>query len=229
MNRKINSISNISAYPGLYFHVYKSYITTDMSAIKIYNKKEKKYALYFFIKLFVFSFLIWVLQCSDNLYSSRSWNYDNDLKNVLNLGAKRLLAEKVYKIGQGKEKLKFCEQKCIVETELEQRNGQEEIEKYINEEQESEIEEKNGDEDEVKYSEKTLGKHNINPKSCSLYSASILSFASFILFIIYVYIIDPEIQRVGFLCINLSILIFSVNLIMEEIKTKLKGKLQLSN
>ncbi|CRG85153.1 fam-h protein [Plasmodium relictum] len=224
MNRKINSISNISAYPGLYSYIYRGYITTDMLTIKIYNKKEKKYTLDFLIKFFIFSFLIWVLQCSNNWYSFRSWNYKDNSKNVLNLGANRLLAEKIYKTGQGKEELKLCEQQCIVEAELEQGNGQNKTEKYINAEQESKIEAKQVDK-EPKYNEKTLGKYNNILKACSLHFASILSFTSFLLSIIYIHYPDMEIQRIYFLGINLSVIIFSVLLIIEEIKIKHKGKL----
>ncbi|CRG85694.1 fam-h protein [Plasmodium relictum] len=223
MNRKINSILNISAYPGLYSHVYKGYITTDMPTIKIYNQKEKKYTLDFLIKLFIFSFLIWVLQCSNNWYSFRSWNYKNNSKNILNLGANRLLAEKIYKVGQGKEELKLCEQQCKVETELEQRNGQREVEEHIDVEQESEIEAKQANK-KVKYNEKILERYNIS-KICSLYFASILSFTSLLLSIIYTYSPDLEFQRLSFLYIDLSVILFSVLLILEEIKIKHRVKL----
>ncbi|CRG84374.1 fam-h protein [Plasmodium relictum] len=222
MNKKSNDISNIIAYPGFNSHVYKDYITTYMPAIKIFIKKKKRYSLDFLKFFFIFSFLIWVLQCFSNRYSFGSWNYKNDSKNLLNLGAKRLLAEKVYKIGQEREELKFCEQQCKVETELEQINGQKEIEDYLRVEQESEIESKQEDK-EVKYNEKTSGKYNNISKVFSLSFASILSFSSFLLSIIDSYLSEPEIQRIYIICINLSIIIFSVLLAIEEFKIKHKG------
>ncbi|CRG85174.1 fam-h protein [Plasmodium relictum] len=227
MNKKMNDIFNIIAYFGLYSNVYKGYITTDVFTIQIYHKKEKKYILYFLKKLFIFSFLIWALQCFNNWYSFRSWNYKNN-SNILNLGANRLLAEKIYKIGQGKEELKLCEQQYKVKTELEQNNGQKEIEECIDAEQESGIEAKKEDK-ELKCNKKTLKKYNNISKVCSLYFAFILSFISFLLSIINVNAQEPEIERIIFLCINLSVIIFSVLLIMEKIKIKHKEKLQLSN
>ncbi|CRG85562.1 fam-h protein, partial [Plasmodium relictum] len=90
---KSNTISNISVYPECNAYIAKGFITTDMSTLKIYNKKEKKNISNFSIKFFIFAFLIWILQCSNTWSSFRSWNYKNDSKHISNLGAKRSLAE----------------------------------------------------------------------------------------------------------------------------------------
>ncbi|CRG85772.1 fam-h protein [Plasmodium relictum] len=142
MNRKNNiiHISNFRIYSRYYFRVAKGFITSNMSTLKIYGKRKKINIIYFLIKFFIFTLLIWILQCSSN-DSCRPWNYENDLKYVLNLAAKRSLTESKDKIIQNRV-LKYYEQKSIMTTYLEQSNGQNKIKQNMNSEQENEIETK---------------------------------------------------------------------------------------
>ncbi|CRG84321.1 fam-h protein [Plasmodium relictum] len=225
MNMKRNTILNISAYHGLYSHVYKGYIVSDISTRKIYNKNEKKYTLNCLIKFFLFTLLIWILQCFNNWDSCKLFNYKNEKTNKLILGDKRLLAENNDKIKQKEKELKLPLQHIITETDLELMNEQREIEEYTDIEQRNEIEAKKED-SEVKHNEKKLGKYNNISKAYLLFFASILSFVSFLLSIVYCISESLSIYIVTFFFINLTTIIFSIMLILEEIKKK-KHKIKL--
>ncbi|CRG85792.1 fam-h protein [Plasmodium relictum] len=219
MNMECHYISNISAYPGLYSHFYKSYITTDISTRKIHNKKREKCKLYFFIKFFLFTLLIWILQCSNNWDSCRLLNYKNDKKYILILGANRSLAENNDIIKQRKEELKCSVQHVTVKTDSELKNEQREIEESINMEQGNEIHTQKEDK-EVTCSEKTLEKYNNISKKYSLSFAFILSFTSLLLSIMNCIYSHDMFNLFMFCCLNLSIIIFSILLILEKIKKK---------
>ncbi|CRG85640.1 fam-h protein [Plasmodium relictum] len=110
MNSKSNAILNFSTYYECYSHIYKDLITINMSALKIYDKKQEKNILNFLINFFIFILLIFILQCSNNRDSLRSCNYKNDLKSILYLGAKRSLVEGNNTINEINEELEHCEQ-----------------------------------------------------------------------------------------------------------------------
>ncbi|CRG85017.1 fam-h protein [Plasmodium relictum] len=225
MSSKINSISNISAYPEPYPHVYKGYITIDMSTRKIYNKKEKKYISYFLIKFFLFTLLIWILQCFNNWDSCRWLNYKNEKTNKLILGAERSLAENNDKVKQRKEELKCSAPHVIVKTDLEPKYEQVEMGEYIDTEQGDEIETKKENKEET-HNEKKLGKYSNISKAYSLFFSFVLSLASFLLSIVYLITKNEEIYSVIFICVNLSIIIYLILLTFEEIK-KRKNKSKL--
>ncbi|CRG84991.1 fam-h protein [Plasmodium relictum] len=222
MNRKSNAIKNIIVYPIYYSHIAKGFITTDISNIKMYHKKEKKYALHFVIKFFIFSLLIWVLQYSNNWDFCRSWNYENNLKNVSILGTKRSLAENKDKITK-KKGLKLCEQQDIITVNFQPYDEQSEIEQDIDVEQENEIQtkEKNG---KVKFNERISDKCINNFKIISLILAFNISFASLTLTIVSLLggnTISPDYV---FILSNLSLIIYTIFLIYEKIKKKNKNK-----
>ncbi|CRG85627.1 Plasmodium exported protein, unknown function, partial [Plasmodium relictum] len=71
MNRRNNIISNIKKYPRYNNHVIKSFITEDISTLKMYNKGKKEISLNPFIKLIIFVLFIVMLQYSCNLDSCK--------------------------------------------------------------------------------------------------------------------------------------------------------------
>ncbi|CRG85524.1 Plasmodium exported protein, unknown function, partial [Plasmodium relictum] len=139
----------------------------------MFSKREKKNILIFLIKTFTFILLIWILQCSNNWKFFKSLSYKNDLKNTLNLGVKRTLAQKDI-IKEKSEKPKFCDL-GIIETNIESRSDQRKIGKKIdieqvdenNMEQRNEIETKEKNK-KVKLNERILGKCKDNLKLVSL-------------------------------------------------------------
>ncbi|CRG85583.1 fam-h protein [Plasmodium relictum] len=110
MNSKSNAILNFNAYRGYCSNVHKDFVIADISTLKVYDKRQKKYILIFFIKFFIYILLIWILQCFNNWYSSRSGNYKNNLKIILCLGAKGSLIEGNNTISEVNEGLEHCEQ-----------------------------------------------------------------------------------------------------------------------
>ncbi|CRG84733.1 fam-h protein [Plasmodium relictum] len=219
MRRRSNFIWNICVNSGYYSYIGEDCIVKDMSASKIYNKKEKKYTLNFFI----FTFLIWILQCSNNWNSCRSWNHESDLKNVLNLGDKRSLAENKGIIKQRSEGLKLYEEQDIIEVNLDLENKQIGIGENIDAKQENEQEEK-GENKKLKLKESILEKCKNNFKLVLLSILFILSFISLIFILIDYF--DLDLQR--FLWVirssKISILILSFLTLYEQIKKKRNNK-----
>ncbi|CRG84692.1 fam-h protein [Plasmodium relictum] len=222
MNRKSNTIKNINVYPRHYSHISKDFITTDMSTIKIYHKKEKKYALDFVTKFFIFALLTWMLQCSNNCNICATWNYENNLKSILNLGAKRLLTESNDTIKQ-KKGLQCYEQHGMMTINLEPSDEQNEIEQNINVEQENEIETKEKYK-KVKFNERISDKCVNNFKTISLILAFLMSFISFVLSPLLIKYYIKGLRSSIFILCNLSSIIFLIFLIYEEIKIKRKNK-----
>ncbi|CRG84827.1 fam-h protein [Plasmodium relictum] len=223
MSRKSDVISNISIYPEYYFHVAKGFATKDISTSKINNKKEKKNILIFPIKFSIFILLIWILKDSNNCDYFRSWNYKNEIKNILYLGAKRLLTENDDIIKQANEGLKYREQKEMIETDLESIKEKDEIEEKIDIEQ-SEIEEKLENK-KIKFNGKISSKCQNNLKVNSLICAFILSCCSFLLSLKVAIAYDLITPQLTLLFVNLSITIFSILLILEQTQTKPNDKL----
>ncbi|CRG99574.1 fam-h protein [Plasmodium relictum] len=223
MDMKSNNISNIGVYPEYHTHIAKVFITTDMSTLKIYNKKEKKNIIYFSINFFIFSLLIWILQCSNTWDSFRSWNYKNDSKSVLNLGAKRSLVESEDVEKQAHKRLKFYNEQDIIRENLESESEKNEIEGKIDSEKGNEIEtiEKSKIE---KFKERILGRCQNYLKLIFLVITFLLSSSSLAL------IIDDYIKpnALGFsyaiMLANISVLIFSSILFSDQIKKKYKKK-----
>ncbi|CRG84708.1 fam-h protein [Plasmodium relictum] len=222
MNKKSNSIKNVDAYPRYYPLTSRIFITTDISTVKIYYKKEKKYSLYFVIKFFILSLLIWILQCSNNWNTCGTWNYENNLKSILNLGAKRSLSESYDTIKQ-KKGLQCYEQQDTMTINLEPNNEQSEIEKNLDAEQENEIETKEENE-KVKFNERISDKCVNDFKTISLILAFLMSLSSFVLSPIITKHYIPELKSSIFILCNLSFIIFSIFLLHEEIKKKRKNK-----
>ncbi|CRG84695.1 Plasmodium exported protein, unknown function [Plasmodium relictum] len=194
----------------------------------MFSKREKRNILNFFIKTFTFILLIWILQCSNNWKFFKSLSYKNDLKNTLNLGVKRTLAQKDI-TKETSEKPKFCDL-GIIETNIESRSDQRKIGKKIDIEQVDEKDMEQGNEIEtkdenkkVKLNERILGKCKDNLK---LFSSSFAIFLS-IFSLIYnkmpidIYIILPYLDVV---LMTLSLLIISIILIQERIEIKYKNK-----
>ncbi|CRG85256.1 fam-h protein [Plasmodium relictum] len=224
MKGRCNNISNTSIYPEYYFLIAKEFITTDISTIKIYNKKDKKYTLNFPIIFFIFALLICVLQCYNNGDSFRSCNYKNNLKNVLNLGFKRSLAESNDRKIQTNEEFKFCKQESLKKTNLESRKEESGIKKNIYLEEGNDIEtiEKS---EKVKFNER-VSKMCINNLKLILSSFTFpLSLISLILSIKFIGNIDSILGPLAYLLINLSIVIHLILLIQEKIEKKRKNKL----
>ncbi|CRG84936.1 fam-h protein [Plasmodium relictum] len=223
MNKKNNIIliSNYMMYPRYYYNVAKGFITTDVSTLKIYSKREKKNILYFLIKFFIFTLSIWMLQCSYNWDSCRSWNYKNDSKNILDLGSKRSLAESSDPIKQTKRTLKSWEHDTK-EVRLESKNELNETKKNIDVEQGNEIVTKEKS-NKVKCNEKILSKCKSNIKLIFSSLAFFLSLLIFILFILSMsfYISLP----ISFpILLPLSLVIISTILTQERIEIKYKNK-----
>ncbi|CRG94545.1 Plasmodium exported protein, unknown function [Plasmodium gallinaceum] len=72
-----------------------------MSTTKIYNKSRKKMMINFFIKIIIFTFLIWMLQDSSNKCKI-------NLEKKLNLESKRSLAESKKELNSESEVIKMC-------------------------------------------------------------------------------------------------------------------------
>ncbi|CRG85077.1 fam-h protein [Plasmodium relictum] len=223
MIRKSNLMWNICVNSGYYSHIAKDYIAEDISNSKIYNKKEKKNIFNFFTNFFIFAFLIWILQCSNNWNSCKTWHHENDLKNVLNLGDKRSLAENKGVIKQRNEGLKLYEEQDIIELNLDLENGKMGIEENMDVEQENEqeIKEKNK---KLKLKENILGKCKNYLKLISLSILFLLSFCSLILILIdYAH---PNLSRFVWIMRSseVSVLIFSILILYEQIKKKRNNK-----
>ncbi|CRG84794.1 Plasmodium exported protein, unknown function [Plasmodium relictum] len=92
MNRRNNIISNIKKYPRYNNHIIKSFITEDISTLKMYNKGKKEISLNPFIKLIIFVLFIVMLQYSCNLDSCKFLRKSN-LESISHLGTERSLAE----------------------------------------------------------------------------------------------------------------------------------------
>ncbi|CRG85340.1 Plasmodium exported protein, unknown function [Plasmodium relictum] len=112
MNRRNNIISNIKKYPRYNNHVIKSFITEDISTLKMYNKGKKEISLNPFIKLIIFVLFIVMLQYSCNLDSCKFLRKSN-LESMSHLGTERSLAE-------GEDTVKVNEQSGV-----RQRNSEE--------------------------------------------------------------------------------------------------------
>ncbi|CRG85287.1 fam-h protein [Plasmodium relictum] len=223
MNRGQNVILNISLYLGYYSLVAKNFFTTDMSTLKIYNKKEKKKVLNYIMRFFMFIFLLWVSQCSDNGVSFISWNYENELKNVLNLGIKRSLTENKNMEMQAKEGSNFCEHVVVTEETLESWNKLNNIGESVDakEGNEIEIEKKN---QKVKSNERILGICKNNFKLIILSLALLLSIFSFTFAVIYMTSYNLSIHLPIFEFSIIPILIIAIFLAYEEVKIRRKNK-----
>ncbi|CRG84731.1 Plasmodium exported protein, unknown function [Plasmodium relictum] len=92
MNKKNNIISSINKYPRCNNNVDKSFITEDISTLKMYNKRKKDIVFNFFIKLLIFTLFILMLQYFCNWDFCKSLSKRN-LENMRNLGSERSLAE----------------------------------------------------------------------------------------------------------------------------------------
>ncbi|CRG84686.1 fam-h protein [Plasmodium relictum] len=227
MNRKSDSILNIRMHPMFYYHVSEGFITTDISTLKLYSKREKKNILYFLMKFFLFTFLIWILQYSNNWVSYKSRNQGNSLKNVLNLGYERSLAESNNTIKQTKEGLNYYDQQNILETYLESRNEQNEIEENIDVEQENEIKTKEKNK-KVSFNKSILGTCKSNLKLVLFSLFFFMPFSSFMISLISLIssnFYDEKTYMATFLLSNISIIIFAIYLIYEQINIKRKIKL----
>ncbi|CRG84716.1 fam-h protein [Plasmodium relictum] len=215
MNKKKSAISNVSLYPGYYSLVAKDFLIIDMLTLKIYNKKKKKKVLNYLMRFFMFTFLVWMLQCFDNYVSFRLWNYENELKNILNLGIKRSLTEK---------ESKYREHVVVTGGTLESWNEKDTIRESINVKEGNKIEIKEKDQ-KIKIHERILGicKNNFELITSSV--ALIISIFSFMFLVIN--ITSPRLNTYLpiFELSSLSILIISLLLTYEEIKIKRKKNL----
>ncbi|CRG85158.1 fam-h protein [Plasmodium relictum] len=222
MNKKNNIIliSNFRMHPKHYSHVTKGFNDTYIPTLKIYSKREKNNILYFLIKFFILTLSIWMLQCSNNWDSCKSWNYKNKLNNILDLGYGRLLTECDDITKQTEIKLKSCEQQDIIEARLESWTEQSQMDKNVDVEQGNKIEttEKN-----KKVKEGILDRCKNNLKLISLFIAIILLLSSFSLFLANQYIYFKYIEIISFL-FTLSFLIISTLLTCERIEIKYKNK-----
>ncbi|CRG84984.1 fam-h protein [Plasmodium relictum] len=217
MRRKSNIIWNVCINSRYYSRIAKDYIIKDMSTLKIYNKKERKNILNFFM----FTFLIWILQCSNNWNSCRSWHCENDL-NVLNLGEKRSLAENKGITKQRNEGLKLHEEQDIIEVNLDLDNKKIGIEEDIDTKQENEQEEKKNK--KLKLKESILGKCRNYFKLTTLSIIFLLSFSSLITIVIDY--INPTLHTIllFYTLSKISILIFSTLILYEQIQKKRNNK-----
>ncbi|CRG85168.1 fam-h protein [Plasmodium relictum] len=220
---KSNAIKNTSIYDTFCSHTSKGFITKDISTIKISHKKEKKYRLHFFIKFFIYAFLIWILQYSNNLGTCETWNYENNLKNVINLGVKRSLAENNDTIKQEKGLQQCYEQHDMTAINLELSNEQSKIEQNMDIEQENESETKKRNK-KRKFNERTSDKCTNDLKTIPLILAFLMSLTSFTLSAIYLKHFVPIFQNYILILSSLSLIIFLIFLLYEEIKMKLKNK-----
>ncbi|CRG84720.1 Plasmodium exported protein, unknown function [Plasmodium relictum] len=194
----------------------------------MFCKREKKIILNFLIKTFTFILLIWILQFSNNWKFFKSLSYKNDLKNTLNLGVKRTLAQKDI-TKETSEKPKFCDL-GIIETNIESKGNQSKIEKKIDIEQVDEKYMEQGN--EMKINEKNK-KENFNQRILGKFKNNLnlisLSFAIFLLVFSFIYyeammISGIELPSIDAVFTTLSLLIISVILIKERIKMKFKIK-----
>ncbi|CRG92955.1 Plasmodium exported protein, unknown function [Plasmodium gallinaceum] len=100
-------------------HTEENFVIEDISTLKKYHKRGKINKLFFFIKISLFTLLIWILLYCEN-YNYRSWNDKYNLKNKLDLGSKRSLAEGKEVIEPTKEELKVSSSN--IQTNLEENN-----------------------------------------------------------------------------------------------------------
>ncbi|CRG84687.1 fam-h protein [Plasmodium relictum] len=221
MNRKnkIMLIPSIRMHPMYYYRVSKDLITTDVSTLKLCSKREKKNLLYFLMKSFIFILLIWILKFYNNWDSYKSWNHENGLKNVLDLGYKRSLAESNDAIKQTKKGLNYHDQHDILETYSESRNEKNEIEENIDVEQEGEIETERKNQN-VKLIERTLDKCKSNLKLFLLGFSILLSLLSLVLYTFFFLFEIYSIESPSFILFTLCHLIISTLLILERIEIK---------
>ncbi|CRG84862.1 fam-h protein [Plasmodium relictum] len=224
MNRKNNIIliPNFRIHPRYYSHVTKGFNGTHISTLEIYCKREKKNILYFLINFFIFTLSIWILQCSNNWDSCKSWNYKNKLNNTLNLVAKRSLAENDCAIKQKEGSSQCYNQKDMMTINLEQRNEQNEIEQNMNVEPECEIETKEKNKKE-KFNRGILYKCKNNLKLASLLLSILLSLSSFSSYLVGMFTFTG-IQEIELFLFASSFLIVSTILIYERIEIKYKNK-----
>ncbi|CRG84083.1 fam-h protein [Plasmodium relictum] len=224
MNRKnkIIFISNFRMHPRYYSYVTKGFNDTYVSTLKIYNKRGKKKILYFLIKFFILTLSIWILQCSNNWDSCKSWNYKNKLNNISDLGYGRSLAECSDTTKQTKSELKFCEQQDMIEEHLEVWDKQSQIDENVDVEQGSEIETKEKNK-KVKFKERILDKCKNNLKLASLFLSISLLLSSFSLYLVEIFT-DEYIENIKLFLFTLSFLITSTVLTYERIEIKYKNK-----
>ncbi|CRG96007.1 Plasmodium exported protein, unknown function [Plasmodium gallinaceum] len=100
-------------------HTEENFVIEDISTLKIYRTRGKINKLFFFIKISLFTLLIWILLYCEN-YNYRSWNDKYILKNILDLGSKRSLAEGKEVIEPKNEELKVSS--LNIQTNLEEIN-----------------------------------------------------------------------------------------------------------
>ncbi|CRG84776.1 Plasmodium exported protein, unknown function [Plasmodium relictum] len=91
MKMKNNTIFNITKCPERNVHIGKDYITSDVSSLEMYYKKQKINILLFF-NFFLFTLLIFILH-GFNSYTYRSANEKQNLGGTINLIYKRILSE----------------------------------------------------------------------------------------------------------------------------------------
>ncbi|CRG94057.1 Plasmodium exported protein, unknown function [Plasmodium gallinaceum] len=84
--------SNIILNSRRISHKEENFIIENSSTLKKYRTRGKINKLFFFIKISLFTLLIWILLYCEN-YNYRLWNDKYNLKNKLDLGSKRSLAE----------------------------------------------------------------------------------------------------------------------------------------
>ncbi|CRG85842.1 Plasmodium exported protein, unknown function [Plasmodium relictum] len=127
MNMITNIILNITKKPKHYSHIDDSFIASDTSCLKVYSTREKINKFFFPIKFFLFIFLIWILQCSNNC-TCRPMDTKYILKDKFDLRTARLLAEgrrtDVIKTNLPIEIEQMCSER---DTELLQENVKEKI------------------------------------------------------------------------------------------------------
>ncbi|CRG93071.1 Plasmodium exported protein, unknown function [Plasmodium gallinaceum] len=117
MRNYINS--NIILNSRCISHTEENFVIEDISTLKKYRTRGKINKLFFFIKISIFTLLIWILLYCEN-YNYRSWNDKYNLKNKLDLGSKRSLAEGKEVIEPTNEELKVSSSN--IQTNLEENN-----------------------------------------------------------------------------------------------------------
>ncbi|CRG96010.1 Plasmodium exported protein, unknown function [Plasmodium gallinaceum] len=100
-------------------HTEENFVIEDISTLKKYRTIGKINKLFFFIKISLFTLLIWILLYCEN-YNYRSWTDKYNLKNKLDLGSKRSLAEGKEVIEPKNEELKVSSSN--IQTNLEENN-----------------------------------------------------------------------------------------------------------
>ncbi|CRG96922.1 Plasmodium exported protein, unknown function [Plasmodium gallinaceum] len=111
--------SNIILNSRCNSHTEENFVIEDISTLKKYRTRGKINKLFFFIKISLFTLLIWILLYCEN-YNYRSRNDKYNLKNKLYLGSKRSLAEGMEVIETTNEELKVSSSN--IQTNLEENN-----------------------------------------------------------------------------------------------------------